>query len=80
MLKTTIGDPDRREQSLPCPFELEKFRGRELRCARGVVPTPLRISLRIGSFNDMSVTVWIVSRTKNLVDGVDLVRVTNCSF
>ena len=33
-----------------------------------------------GSSVDMSVTLWIVSRLKNLVDGVHLIRVTNCSF
>ena len=33
-----------------------------------------------GSSNNMSVTIRIVYCKKNLVDGVDLVWVTNCSF
>ena len=33
-----------------------------------------------GSSNNMSVTVWIMSHKKNLVNGVHLVRVTNCGF
>ena len=36
--------------------------------------------LRIRSSDDMSATVRIVSRMKNLVAGEDLIRVTNCSF
>ena len=33
-----------------------------------------------GSSNDMSVTVRIMSRKKNLIIVVHLLRVTNCSF
>ena len=70
----------RREQSLPPPFELEKLWGRHLCWSCKTVLSSLRNSLRIRSFNDMSVTVSIVFRTQNLVDGVDLVRVTKCTF
>ena len=70
----------RREWSLSPPFELEKFQGRDLSCVHRAVLSSSWISLRIRSFNDMLVTVSIVSRAKNLVDGVGLVWVTNCSF
>ena len=33
-----------------------------------------------GSSNYMSVTVRMVSNKKNLIDGVDLIQVTNCRF
>ena len=35
----------------------------------------------VGGFSvDLSLTLWIMSHTKNLIDGIDLIRVTNCSF
>ena len=33
-----------------------------------------------GLFVNMSVTLQFVSHTENLVDGVNLIQVTNCSF
>ena len=70
----------RREQSPPPPFKLEKLRGCDLCWAcKTVLSSSLNI-LRVRSSDDTPVTVHIVSHTKNLVDGVDLVRVTNCSF
>ena len=40
----------------------------------------MAVTVVFGSSNDMSVTVQIMSHKKNLVDGVDLIQVTNCSF
>ena len=40
----------------------------------------MAVTVLFGSSDDMSVTVRIVSHKKDLVDGVDLIWVTNSSF
>ena len=61
------------------PFELEILRGRDLCWACKTVLSSSQNSLRMRSSN-MSVTVRIMCHTKDLVNGVNLIQVTNCSF